>query len=469
MAPVRSQATVTVLGGWLVPFAVAVCRIAAALDRSRAAPMSVVWLATINMVRCQVAAARARPMAIRLLAASWDIATLGSVTQCYSIAVVTGGSDIGGLVGCSSSSSIISGFWDTEVSGLAASSGGAGLTTAQMQEIDTYVEVGWDFVGETTNGAAEIWQMPETGGYPRLSWFEGHEPVRPQGQGTADDPFLITNARELASMRYRPLGCYRLNADVDLTGIICEGSFVPWFEGRLDGNGHAVCYLNVQGSGSAGFFGCLGFDAVVVDLGLEEGLVENAGSRAGSLAWRNCGIVSRCYSTGHVTGDHRVGGLIGENYCSSIVTACRFTGTVTGQTSVGGLVGWHVGANVISNCYTFGVVTGSGAVGGLVGENDGDVMYSYSTALAIGQSHVGGLVGYNRYGRALHSFWDIQASGLTSSAAGIGLPTAHMQDIDTYLADGWDFIGETENGQEDIWWIEDGDYPRLWWELAEGS
>jgi hypothetical protein len=30
---------------------------------------------------------------------------------------------------------------------------------------------------------------------------------------------------------------------------------------------------------------------------------------------------------------------------------------------------------------------------------------------------------------------------------------------------GWDSVGETANGTEDIWWILEGkDYPRLWWE-----
>lgn len=30
---------------------------------------------------------------------------------------------------------------------------------------------------------------------------------------------------------------------------------------------------------------------------------------------------------------------------------------------------------------------------------------------------------------------------------------------------GWDFVGESENGKEDIWWLLEGqDYPRLWWE-----
>jgi len=31
-------------------------------------------------------------------------------------------------------------------------------------------------------------------------------------------------------------------------------------------------------------------------------------------------------------------------------------------------------------------------------------------------------------------------------------------------------VGETANGTEDIWWIDEGkDYPRLWWEGDEAS
>ena len=33
---------------------------------------------------------------------------------------------------------------------------------------------------------------------------------------------------------------------------------------------------------------------------------------------------------------------------------------------------------------------------------------------------------------------------------------------------GWDFVGETANGTEDIWWILEGkDYPHLWWEGSD--
>ena len=48
------------------------------------------------------------------------------------------------------------------------------------------------------------------------------------------------------------------------------------------------------------------------------------------------------------------------------------------------------------------------------------------------------------------------------------MTTAQMQAADTFLSAGWDFVDETDNGVEDIWWIlEAQDYPRLWWEARE--
>ncbi|HNS18988.1 MAG TPA: hypothetical protein PKH24_00740 [Sedimentisphaerales bacterium] len=66
------------------------------------------------------------------------------------------------------------------------------------------------------------------------------------------------------------------------------------------------------------------------------------------------------------------------------------------------------------------------------------------------------------------SFWDIETSGQSTSAGGIGKTTAEMQTVSTFLDAGWDFVGETANGTEDLWWILEGlDYPRLWWKATE--
>jgi len=77
-------------------------------------------------------------------------------------------------------------------------------------------------------------------------------------------------------------------------------------------------------------------------------------------------------------------------------------------------------------------------------------------------------VGDHFYGNISHSFWDIETSGQAISTGGAGRTTAEMQTADTFLEAGWDFVDETANGTEDIWWILEGqDYPRLWWETIE--
>jgi len=79
------------------------------------------------------------------------------------------------------------------------------------------------------------------------------------------------------------------------------------------------------------------------------------------------------------------------------------------------------------------------------------------------------LVGYNYQDSSVtSSFWDMETSGQTISAGGIGKTTAEMQTENTFTGAGWDFMNETDNGTEDIWWIDEGKYyPRLWWELIE--
>jgi len=72
----------------------------------------------------------------------------------------------------------------------------------------------------------------------------------------------------------------------------------------------------------------------------------------------------------------------------------------------------------------------------------------------------------SNFGFVTACFWDTQTSGQIISAGGTGKTTAEMQTAKTFLDAGWDFVGETKSGTEDIWWILEGnDYPRLSWEL----
>lgn len=80
--------------------------------------------------------------------------------RCYSTGTVSGSSQVGGFIGgLIGSHTVTNCYWDTQTSGIGASNGGTGKTTAQMQMQPTFV--GWDF--------ATIWSMPG-GDYPRLVW-----------------------------------------------------------------------------------------------------------------------------------------------------------------------------------------------------------------------------------------------------------------------------------------------------------
>jgi hypothetical protein len=115
----------------------------------------------------------------------------GTISNCYAMGNITGNEDIGGLVGTNNSSAVINcystgtvigylhvgglvgscyntedvnaSFWDIETSGQTTSDGGTGLTTAQMQNMDTFTSVDWDFV--------DIWNIGENQTYPFLRMY----------------------------------------------------------------------------------------------------------------------------------------------------------------------------------------------------------------------------------------------------------------------------------------------------------
>ena len=100
----------------------------------------------------------------------------GKIINCYTVGHVVGNQSVAALLGMSaggtSGDPVIGCFWDIQTSGqkTAIPWGGTGRTTAQMQTAKTFLDAGWDFVGETKNGAADIWWILEGKDYPRLWW-----------------------------------------------------------------------------------------------------------------------------------------------------------------------------------------------------------------------------------------------------------------------------------------------------------
>ncbi|MHC4694166.1 MAG: hypothetical protein ACYS67_15600, partial [Planctomycetota bacterium] len=94
----------------------------------------------------------------------------GTVARCYAVGVVSGVNNVGGLIGFNDSGPVFSSFWDTQTSGQSDSDGGIPKTTAEMHDPNTYLDAGWDFVGEYENGPNDDWAESVGGGYPVLSW-----------------------------------------------------------------------------------------------------------------------------------------------------------------------------------------------------------------------------------------------------------------------------------------------------------
>jgi len=287
----------------------------------------------------------------------------------------------------------------------------------------------------------------------------------------------------------------------------------PLFAGFFDGNGYSISNLRIIGHDYLGLFGRIGSEAKVSNVNLKDMYIEGI-SDVGSITGHNDGSITACCSEGiiigrdvlgglvginrgHITMSHSIskvsgndeyiGGLLGLNDEGGIVEASYSKGTVMGHKTVGGLVGYNNGSistsfswstvigenyrigglvgtngNNISTSYSTGGVRGDDDVGGLVGWNYGNLTKSYSIGALRGIDNVGGLVGNNFRGSVNQSFWDIGTSKQQTSDGGIGRETAAMHTISTFLAQGWDFVGEVENGTENIWQIPDGGgYPIL--------
>jgi thioredoxin len=365
---------------------------------------------------------------------------LGEITevlQCYSTGVVSGDEAAGGLIGGPLYVVVTASFWDVETSGQIGGGHeyeGEGLSTAEMQSASTFVEAGWDFVGETENGTEDIWKIVEGQTYPLLSWqkYGG-------GTGEPNDPYLIYTAEHLNALGAEPNDYdkhFKLMADIDLAGYVYDKAVIApdmndmedefqgtSFAGVFDGNNHIISHLTIIGGSQLGLFGQLGSAARVSKVGLEAVDICGTGGPVGGLVGLNdSGSIAASYSTGVVSGGASVGGLVGYNRYGSI-TGSYSVGTVAAGSDVGGLVGvsyegnvdasysaaqvrgdlWYVGGlmghNIrgsITNSYSTSIVNGNQHVGALVGVNDeGNVNTSYSTGAVSGESNVGGLVGTN--------------------------------------------------------------------------
>ena len=75
---------------------------------------------------------------------------------------------------------------------------------------------------------------------------------------------------------------------------------------------------------------------------------------------------------------------------------------------------------------------------------------------------------YYDAGTTNSSYWDMETSGQVWSDGGTGLPTAKMQDINTFLDADWAIVPLGAIATEHTWWIKADSYPQLWWQSDDG-
>jgi hypothetical protein len=442
----------------------------------------------------------------------------GAITNSYAAGSVTGSSYTGGLVGYGGG--VVNSFWDIETTGQSTSAGGKGRTTDQMYQAATFLlwnscgEVVWT-IDEGNDYPRLIWE-----GRPGVPIPSYELTDFLTGSGDPNDPYLVYTPQEMNTIGCFPcewFKCFKLMADIDLaayTGIefnLIGVSPEKPFTGTFDGNNHTISNFTYTSTTTdyVGLFGALGSGGQIKNLGLTNVNVTGYDSTGGLVGY-NSGTITNSYATGSVTGQYDTGGLVGYNSSGTItnsyatgsvtgqyytgglvgwseygtITNSYATGSVTGSDSTGGLVGWNggtitncyatgnvggweytgglVGGNwgTITNCYAAGSVTGQrDYTGGLVGENyGGTITNSYATGNVSGFEFTGGLVGYNS-GTVSASFWDIETTGQSSSAGGVGKTTAQMKTKSTFTSAFWDFVN--------IWTIcETTNYPRLLWQVS---
>ncbi|QPA31415.1 GLUG motif-containing protein [Thermaerobacillus caldiproteolyticus] len=254
------------------------------------------------------------------------------------------------------------------------------------------------------------------------------------GAGTQSNPYIVQTPQDLHNVRNNLTAYYELGNDIDMGSW---GNFTPIgtssakFIGSFNGKGYKIKNLTINST--TAYVGLFGFT--------ENATIQN-------LVIENANVVGQNVNY--------VGILVG-NITNSTIKNCYTTGQVNGQYGVGGLVGWHY-SGLIENCFSHANATGKGRVGGLVGNgatSNSLVNKCYSTGLVTvtpdPNLYNGGLVGSHADStKVTNSYWDINTSGQTKSAGGIGKTTTEMKTQSTYA--GWDFIS--------VWGI-NNDYPYL--------
>lgn len=225
------------------------------------------------------------------------------------------------------------------------------------------------------------------------------------GDGTKENPYLISTAGDLTQLSTSLTGHYKLANDID-----CSNVEIPTvggsFQGSLDGDGHTIRNININ----TGLFNRIENGAEIKDINFTNVTVNPTGKdRSGIIASEASNVkISNIHITGlHVSEDSYdgvFGSIIGQGMLNTTVTGCSAANATISlpDASVGGIVGGLRTGVKISQCSFVGSIDGRTDVGGIAGSSitgDETITDCHVDADIVAQNTVGGIIGSSARGR----------------------------------------------------------------------
>lgn len=233
------------------------------------------------------------------------------------------------------------------------------------------------------------------------------------GDGTEDDPYLISNGAEFAKLAIdvnagnKYAGQYfKLTSSIDLLDYYWTpigNSATRYFGGVFNADGFNVEGMVISSTYAyTGLFGYVSGEGSINDLSLKDCsiAVETSNTMAyygglvasldGTATLTNCSVTGSI-SVVATNAGLRVGGLVGLNYSTGLISSCRSNTVISAQSTygevyVGGITAYNASSK-IEKSYNSGSLTGEAKtdlkIGGLVG---------YGNTITIDQSFNSGVV-----------------------------------------------------------------------------
>ena len=289
--------------------------------------------------------------------------------------------------------------------------------------------------------------------------FAANEAIKPEGDGTAESPYLLTKVENLVWMGENIAECqssvFRLENDIDASETkTWEPEFLAIgnsgrssdgkehsFCGVLDGQNFSIKSLHSQ-RGCALFEKLSGAEIKNVfleDISMGNDLSYYNGSTmvGGALAaYASASVITNIQVSGIIHGYSDVGGIVAEARKTKIIN-CSFVGIIKASHSGGGIVGLCIydseqnDHNYIINCKASGYIekklyfkNSETYIGGICGRNYGKtyIRYCHADMKVKSDGYIGGICAnaieniYKEYGQTTTNDYGIMQCYSTSSA-----------------------------------------------------